>query len=53
MTSTALITANVVLGAIVVYGLLHLLVSAVWADRCTTEAQIRELPHRERERIAA
>lgn len=53
MTTTTLITINAVLGAVVLYGLLHLLIDAVASGRHTTEAQLRELPQHERERIAA
>jgi len=53
MTYTSFITANAVLGAIALYGLLQLLVGAIWSDQRHFEAQVRELPHRERERIAA
>lgn len=53
MTYASLITANAVAGAVVVYGLLHLLVAAIWSDQRHSDAQIRELPAREHERIAA
>jgi hypothetical protein len=51
MTLTTLITLNAVLGAIVVYGIV--LLHAHGIRRGREEAQVRALPERDRDRIAA
>jgi hypothetical protein len=54
MTLTALITLNVVLGATVVYALVHLLAHGVHSDRRRHDALVRALPERVAEdRLAA
>jgi hypothetical protein len=51
MTLTTLITVNAVLGAIVVYGIV--LLHAHGIRRGREEAQVRALPERDQQRIAA
>jgi hypothetical protein len=54
MTLTALITLNAVLGAAVLYGLLHHLVRGIHADRSLHRpAEVRSLRERSSDRIAA
>ena len=56
MTLTFLITANAILGAALVYALLHFLTHGLQADRklrVSRAAELRSLPPRRRERVAA
>ena len=53
MTLTTLITLNAILAAVVVYCLLLLLGYGIRSDRPASEAQIRPLHRRGRDRMAA
>jgi hypothetical protein len=56
MTPTILITANAVLGALIWFALLMLLLQGVYSDRrhrLVRAAELRALPARDRDRIAA
>ena len=56
MTFSTLIILNAALGLALVYALVHLLAQAIHADgrhRATRAAEIRSLPSRERDRVAA
>jgi hypothetical protein len=53
MTLTALITLNAVIGAVVVYGLVLLLGHGIRSDRVGIEAQVKPLPQRGEDRLAA
>jgi hypothetical protein len=48
-----LILVNAVLGAVVVYGLVAFLVSAIHTDRVVQRVQVRRLPERRRDQLAA
>ena len=53
MTVTTLITVNAILGAVVAYGLHHLLAHGIHSDRLHQLEQVVEHPIEESERIAA
>jgi hypothetical protein len=53
MTLTTLITVNAILGAIVVYGLVLLLGHGIRSDRTGVHTQVRPLPQRGEDRLAA
>ena len=56
MTYSTLIIVNATLGLVLVYALVHFLAQAIRADgrhRAVRAAEIRSLPSRERDRVAA
>ena len=56
MTFSTLIIVNATLGLVLVYTLVHFLAQAIHADgrqRAVRAAEIRSLPSRERDRVAA